>query len=140
MGANDRALDAKSEKRAARRANPAKDDGWRGFVALELTEAQKIGAKALREDAERLYDNVFGMIDDGYKLTFSYDSYNGAYVCSVTCRDKGSANNGLTLTARGGSTISAMASLWYKHDVVLARQWGNAVVQGGQRMREDDLG
>lgn len=139
------ALNAKYEKAAQirdkRKAKQTEQAGdWKGFVACELTDKQKEAAKQLRADADRLFDNVFSMVEDGYKLSFSVDNYNGMYICSATCKDKASPNNGMTLTGRGGAMLGAMASLWYKHDVVLERVWGGVEARRTNHPDEDELG
>lgn len=138
-------LNQRDEKKAARaaaktsKASTAAND-WKGFIALELSDSQKTAAKVLRDDPERLFDNVFGAVDDLYKLSFSYDTYNGMYIASYTCKDAKSPNNGLTLSGRGGTLLGAMASLWYKHAVVLERVWGEAEQKRSRTSEEDDLG
>lgn len=140
MGMNDRIQNAKADKKAAKAAERPASDGWKGFVNLELSDAQKAEAKKLLADADRVTDNVWKLVDDGYKVSFSYDGYHGAYLCAVTCQDKSSVNVGLTLTGRGGGILAAMASLWYKHDVVLERNWTSMSVQGPRGMALDELG
>lgn len=117
-----------------------KADEWKAFVQLELTTAQKVEVKKLRDDADRLFDSVFGTVEEGYKLTFSLDTYNNAYVCSLTGKGDDNPNNGLTLSGRGGSILGAMASLWYKHDVVLERDWTSANTAKPREIDEDDVG
>lgn len=131
------------EKRSARKTTQATrpaNDGWRGFVQLELVEADKPAVRALRDDPERLADNVYGMVDDGYKLSISYDTGNDSYVFSATGKREAGRNAGLTLTGRGGAIVSAMAALWYKHDTLLQRDWSNAATKTGKKFDPDDVG
>lgn len=138
-------LNARDEKRAAAAEKKKKrqseaDNTWKGFVQLELNEYDKTQAKLLRDDGERLADNVFGLVDDLYKVSLSYDTYNDMYVCSATGKDPKSPNNGLTLTGRGGSLLGAMAAFWYKHDVLLDHDWTTAEARGRKSGGEDDIG
>lgn len=140
MGANDREQNRRADKAAANKAKKADQDGWKGFVSLELNDQQKAEAKKLMIDHERTVDNVWALVDDGYKISVSYDAYHSAYVCAATCRDALSVNNGLTLTGRGGGILAAMASLWYKHDVVCGRNWTTHANASRGGMAVDELG
>lgn len=134
--AHDRKVDA-----ARKKAVTPKVDGWKGFVQVELNEAQKMQVKALRDNAmPQVWANVVGLIDEGYKLSLSFDTYNDAYVCAVTSKDVDSPNNGLTLTSRGGTLDGAVASFWYKHTSVLDGVWNNVPVKGIRKVGEDDVG
>lgn len=53
------------------------------------------------------------------KITFSYDVAHTTFIVALTCRDKASANAGLTLTARGSSLLNALSALIYKDTVIL---------------------
>src|SRR5688572_11326457 len=134
------AQEKKDEGRSARQQKPKDDVVWKGFVACELTDAQKAIVKAMRQDTERVWGRVIALVDDLYKLSLSVDAYNGMYIASLTCKDKQSRNNGMTLSGRGGSLIGAMAALIYKHDVVLEEDWTNVGMKSVSTPDEDDVG
>lgn len=122
-------------------ASKAAADGWKGFVQMELNEQQKLAVKVLRDKGmEQVWTGVFALVDELYKLSLSYDTYNDAYICSATCKDPKDKNMGLTLTARGGSLQGAVASFWYKHTTVLEGDWTAAAVKGVRKVDEDDVG
>jgi len=142
MSAIQHARDAKRDQKkaaAASKSNSA-EGAWKGFISLELTDRQKAEVKALQADPDRVFDNVFSLIDDGYKISFSYDTYHDMYICSATGKDPKSPNNGLTLTGRGGKVLGAMAALWYKHDVVTERVWGEPEAHRRREVSEEDVG
>lgn len=135
-------LNARDEKKAkksdaARQA--AQADGWRGFVNVELTTEQKLEAKKLLNDAPRVWDNIFSLISEGYKMTLSYDDARSAYNLSMTCRAERDPNKGLTLSGRGGTEHSAAASFWYKHRVIFLGKWGEGSPGKTQQFEPDEL-
>ena len=142
MSAIQNAKDAKRDEKKAAAASKSKsaNSEWKGFITLELTDGQKTEVKALQADADRVFDNVFSLIDDGYKISFSYDAFHDMYICSATGKNPKSPNNGLTLTGRGGKILGAMASLWYKHDVVTERVWGEPENHRKRDVSEEDVG
>lgn len=140
MSQVERKAENKRSARTDAKTQRPNDDGWRGFVQLELVEADKPAVRALRDDSERLSDNVYGMVDSGYKLSFAYDTGNDSYIVSATGKRESGKNAGLTLTGRGGAIVSAMAALWYKHDTLLARDWSNAATKTGRKFDPDDVG
>ena len=113
-----------------------KSDLWRGFVACELTESDRLRLKSWRVDnEERVWDRFYTLVDDGYKLSLSYDSHGNAYVASMTGKATGTGNDGLTLSGRGGTLHNAVSSLVFKHEILLERDWSGA---GMQTQREAD--
>lgn len=129
------------QKQKARLAakKKAQEDGWRGFVNVELTANQKAEAKRMLTDLPRVWDNVFGLVEEGYKMTLSYDEQRTAFNMSFTCKRRGDANQGLTLSGRGGSVEAAAVSFWYKHYVVLQMAWGEASTGTGEGFAADEF-
>lgn len=140
MSQQEHAAAAKKAKAREASKKKAQEDGWRGFVNVELTADQKPLCKALLSDVERLAENVYGMVEDGYKLSLTWDDVRECYNLSLTCKARGNPNNGLTLTGRGGSIPAAMASFWYKHDAILMGAWGNGASSSGGGWEADDVG
>lgn len=133
-------VDARHDKKVDAAGKRASEDGWKGFVNVDLTADQKTAVKALALDASAVWAVIFDLVDGGYKLTITYDRANGAYVVSMTAKAAQDVNAGLTLTARGGSVQGACASFVYKHSVVLEGDWTSVGVAGGKRFGEDDVG
>lgn len=130
--AHDRRVDAAKAR--------AQDDGWRGFVNVELNDAQKAAVKAMRADIQKCWAVVFDLVEGEYKMSLSLDAKNNAYVFSMTARREKDVNQGLTLTSRGGTVEGAVASFVYKHSVVLEGDWTTAARRGTGGMSEDDVG
>lgn len=73
-----------------------------------------------------------GLLEDGYRLGFSYNPQNDAFICSVTCKAEESVNNGCTFTAFAGSWFEALEVALFKHFVVAQEQW-RSVSSSGQK-------
>lgn len=130
--AHDRKVDAAKAR--------AEQDGWKGFVNVDLTDAQKAVVKSMRADIQKCWTVVFDLVEGEYKLSLSLDAKNNAYVFSMTARRVKDVNHGLTLTSRGGTVEGAVASFVYKHSVVLEGDWTSAARRTGGGMGEDDVG
>lgn len=134
----DKVLEKRDKARAAAKA-AATADGWKGFVNLDLDDRQRNEARGMIADPERVWDNIFQLVFSGYKMTLSYDANRSAFNLSMTCRVAGDANEGYTLSGRGGSEIAAAASFWYKHAVACEGRWPTGQSSGGQHFRPDQL-
>lgn len=84
-------------------------------------------------DKERLSQATFGesypidgctsLLLEGYKLSFSYDSKNHSFICSLTDNVQDSAFFKHILTGRGSSAVNAWLSVCYKHYVLAEQDW-----------------
>jgi hypothetical protein len=108
----------KAKKDAFERAD------WVGFLPCVLSDADKAAI-----DPDRLME-TFGNVSDleplmaeNYKLSFSLDRNNDAYVVSLTDQDAESEFGGYCLTGRGPTLVAAFCSLMYKHTIKLAAGW-----------------
>lgn len=135
--------EARAERRAAardKRKASAAGDGWRGFVNVELSVADKEAIKL----GDASFDDAWGFLMqrvlDGYKLSLSFDHSNSSWIASLTCKRSSDPNVGLCLTARGGRVEGAVLALWYKDDVLLARSWSGRAQGGRSAYEADDIG
>ena len=135
----DAKLNSKQKVRDAARERAAAD-GWKGFVNLELGEAQKAEVKALALHPDDVWDELLDLVSSDYKLTVSYDGARSVWNVSITCRSTQDRNGGLTLTGRGGGFIAAAASVVYKHIHILNRDWSKSRTQTGMTFDPDDVG
>lgn len=89
------------------------------FVSWQLDNQQKADfekwEKAARDEVE-LYLRQF--VDTGHKISMSFDEGHDCYICSVTCRDTGSANENHCVTSRAECVITATLIAAYKVFVV----------------------
>jgi len=140
MGVNDREQNRKEEAKRSRGKSDARSEtAWRGFVECNLSEAQKKGGKAKAPDQAGLWLYLEGRVDSGYRFSWSRDEAHDSEVLALTCRNDKDLNQGLTLTTRGGSFLSALTGLWVKDVFVLQGEWDRAATESGKGMSEDDF-
>jgi hypothetical protein len=102
------------------------------FVAAEPTKAHIAQLRQMYLTHEELDDALGNLVDDGYKFTIKYDTFNKATVVFLFPED-GSPNSGLILTGRGRTVSKALRQLCYKHYVMLETDW----VGGGSSPADD---
>lgn len=118
------------ERKNARNAKPRSTSkqrqDWQGFVNITLSQADQeaIGS------AELLPDDFVGILaglsELGYKVSFSPDKEHSCVICTATGVEDDCLNVGFSLSGRGPDISSALAVLWYKHDVLAQRGlWTN---------------
>lgn len=93
------------------------------FVNLHLVSDEVKELLSLIETDELPLEGFMALVDDGYKLSFSYDEMNDSYVASMTDKRDSSGTYGVILTGRGDSVLNAWYSLAYKHFVKLDGDW-----------------
>lgn len=86
------------------------------FVNITLTESDKAKfAEWQGKQGSKVYDQLDGLIQSGYKLSSSYDEANKCNIVSLTCREIGDVNYGYVLSSRAGNIWDALALTLYKH-------------------------
>jgi len=110
---------------------------WRGFIDIDLTDADKDVVRDMSTEAEDVLGIVAELVEDGNKLTLSNDAAHNSYVAAVTSRNAASPNAGLTLSGRGSTLWKAVNALWYKYaSLAEGGAWEN--VPGNRAI--DDVG
>jgi hypothetical protein len=66
------------------------------------------------------------LLTTGYKVSFSRNQTNGAIICSMTCRNVDSENNGKTLTSFAGDWYDSLRVACLKHFELLKCSWTQA--------------
>jgi len=98
---------------------------FQGYIEVRLDEEGKKEFKKWRASTEDLDSVLQKLTEGGYRLSMSYDDYNGASMCSMTTRDAQSENAGWVLVGRGSSPVSALYQVLFKHLVVTSGMWVN---------------
>lgn len=99
------------------------------FVQYELDAAEAQKCKAWDVSADDLWGHVLALADDGYSITFKFDSWSEAYACFVQVRGQDDhVNAGLILTGRGSTPSKALKQACFKMDAI-----GPTWVQYGER-------
>lgn len=85
------------------------------FCAISLDTAQKdIARKWLEKNGKELDTFASIMVRDGWKASFSWDSYNDCFIASSTCRDEADTNYDVCCTSRSDNMWDAMLLNYYK--------------------------
>jgi hypothetical protein len=108
---------AKSQTKQVKRAE------WKGYHKINLTKEQNelfTGNYATNLIAP---SDIDILVNNGYKLSISWDSYNSGISASLYCQDKKMEWSGYTLSAWAGDTQTALNLLFFKHYVVAQEQW-----------------
>lgn len=106
--------------------NAAVRNQWTEFVDIPLAEDDFEQIGKTFPDADAVDEAVVELLEKGYRLSLSYNPGNDAFICSVTCKDTESPNNGKTFNAFAGSWTEAIQCALYKHFVKVNRVWGAA--------------
>lgn len=93
------------------------------FVDIPLTGVSEEELYAYFTSTELVYDQAAELLESGYRLGFSYNAQNDAFICSVTCKDETSPNANKTFTAFAGTWFDALMVALYKHRVVAGGVW-----------------
>lgn len=110
-------------KRADRTRSANGDREWRGFVVCELSALDKQRIRELQGEYAQAWAWLVDAVFNGYKFGASYDHNTSAFTTTLTCWRASDRNNGMCLTAKGGSIEAALLSLWYKDTVLLEGRW-----------------
>jgi len=106
----------------AQQKKVAKAD-WKGYHKINLTNEQ---TKEFEDDylpKEITLSEFDILINNGYKFSLNWDSYNSGVSASLYAADKKMDWAGYTLTAWAGDAETATKLLLYKHYIVALGQW-----------------
>lgn len=120
----------KSQRNASGTGNSG---SWTKFVEIPLTGVKKADIEKVFGSPDVVSDTFEKLVDEGYRMSFSKDYRQDAVICSVTCKQEGSPNEGCTFTAFAGSWFAALQVALYKHFVVSKENWNaNAQLPSGE--------
>lgn len=106
------------------------------FVRCELTSEQKEALVMAISDGLLHSENCLDMVDEGYKISITYDEKNHTYIATASDNRENSVNAKRCLSARGATRAVAMCALYFKHSVVLLGNW----VENEQTNKSDEWG
>lgn len=101
------------------------------FVSCELNDDERQHVKTRLIGSVDMVDQIEGLVQEGYKFSFSFDERSQAIMVVGTGQNT-SANKGLALSARAPSVVGAWTVWCYKHYEKLKEHWGDAP-QNSQR-------
>lgn len=100
---------AKSKSMPKTSNNPS----FRGFLNLNLTDEDKSIIKSTAYDEATWQGDLEKWIDNGFKFTFSADTYNHCFQVVGTRQDKEHVDFGIFLSGRGSTPIKSFKQWVY---------------------------
>jgi hypothetical protein len=108
----------------------AENNGWQGFVNVDLTAADKKAIKAEKVDLPELFAWLAVEVADGsYRFGLGHDHDRECYVATLTARDPDNPNFGYSMSQRHSNMETALKALWYVHEIKLERNWAGVPKQ-----------
>lgn len=99
------------------------DKGYAPFVNCELDTDDKEAIKSNIMKAVAAADVVAKLVENGYRVSFSWDERSDAVSVIITGVSETCPNKGWALSARAPSFLGAVTALWYKHMNKLGEDW-----------------
>lgn len=99
------------------------------FVDIPLHDVSEDDIFGQFKSTEDVYEAVAELLESGYRLGFTYNPQNDAFICSITCKDETSPNANQTFTAFAGAWFESLLVALYKHRVVAAGVWSKGASQ-----------
>ena len=110
--------DSKRPGRSRKGTQSKGEDGFLGFVTIELTDEDRHEIQeAIQTGIANPMMFIFEAMDDGYKFSLSSDKKHNCVIATLTGKDEACENRGFALSARGPDSQGAITALWYKHAV-----------------------
>jgi len=113
---------------------------WSGFIRCDMDSAEKERFLIWAEDnpdTEVLVMALDEAQENALKLSFVFNKTEGTWMCSFTGTESSPAVLGKwTLTGWGGVPERALQSLWYKHTVMLEKNWVKGYTVQGKKDRD----
>lgn len=104
------AKDARRTKaKASAQAKARERVDFVGFVNVNLTDTQRAAWAAWHQQGEEVDDAIQDITDGVGKLSLSYDTRQGCFICSLFVTGAGRPDAGLILTMRGDHWYKALS-------------------------------
>lgn len=112
---------------------------WRGYVRCELSAEEKTRVRDAADDVtlNNLVEVLEGLIAEGLKFSLSQPREDASVTASLYDGRDGSVSQGYSLTAFGGSAVTAIIALEYKHTHKLKGDWARNLKAAPE---DDDVG
>ena len=112
-------------KRKSREWTPAK------FVNYTLTKAETGRLKKFAADEWQGGNWLEKVVEEGYKVTFSYDDRVKCHCCWLIPQGSSeTGNDGLILSGRGGTLVNAAIEAVFKHVRLFQGNWPSVTSDG----------
>lgn len=105
---------------------PVKRAEWKGFHNVNLTKVNETEFEAWRLENAAGMNWIQSLADDGYKVSFDWDSRNEGFRAGLYATSAKMAWAGFTLTAWAEDAQTAFELLCFKHYVLCNQVWETA--------------
>jgi len=95
------------------------------FINYDLTAEQKTEVKGWKPAFEQVFSLFEGMIADGFKVSFKFDTRNKCVQCSLTEPFESAKKVTRCMVSRGPDLYSAIRVAVWKHTVLFEGDWAN---------------
>lgn len=100
-------------KKAVKSTSPQTNSSFRGFINIQLSDEDKAIIKATSYEMAEWSADLDKWVDNGFKFTFSDDSYNHCFQVIGTRQQSDHEDFGILLTGRGSTAIKAFKQWVY---------------------------
>jgi hypothetical protein len=97
------------------------------WIDPTLSKEQKQHLKETEFDIDALDDAMADVADEGLRVSVHLDERDGCYVCRFWPSEADTARARMVLVGRGTTPTKAVKQAYYKHDVLLVKDWSKAV-------------
>jgi len=115
--------------------SPRKDIPFKGFIQLELSEADYSKIEAVETDVLVIWPQVEAMLRSGYNLSLKYDPENKTVRASAQDVREERTSFGWMLSGEASAPLPALAVLTYKHVARMDAQWTPFLASQGETKR-----
>jgi len=102
---------------------PSKRFNSAQFINWSLSAEEKTTCKAWVITCEEVDDLTLKANEEGYKITYSYDSYGSCYSVAIVPTDSAKQNQGYILTGKGSTPIKAFKQAMFIHHSIMGGDW-----------------
>jgi hypothetical protein len=95
------------------------------FVQIPLNGVTMEEINSVFPDEDAVWDGFSSLLDDGYKVGFTYNPTNQAVICSVTCKQPEDVNFNKTFSSFARDWQDALRIALYKHYVLTDKDWSS---------------
>lgn len=93
------------------------------YIDVPLGERDKEKMKEWFAKQQNAESFMLELLSDGYRVSFVHDKRNNCVLCSISTPDDRSINFGCILTSRSGDWWRAFMAGYYKHVVIMKKDW-----------------
>lgn len=93
------------------------------FINVRLSSDDRLWLQECDCEEEFPIEELFRLVSENFKVSFSYDEKNSTFICSATDKSPNSPSYKSILSGRGSNPANAWYSLAYRHFVKAKGDW-----------------